>query len=507
MIYIFNSVQELLNLNTESLEENQIAQVFVCHEDGQSITMQYIWRQVSMKQTNGGTILNPHEEERKGRWELIHNGIGDFRYFGIFDEAVAADEALEAMVNDLSILKIEAFTPIRFTKRHKFYRSHLELDFHQQRISTQDIEPAEHNDPFSAIMHFKGRETNKIQEVKLTDDLKELYDIFEVRDASAFKCYEWWIVVVNNLQGREEKEIDKMLMVTEIIDETHIRVNYKMGWKLEKGRVLTYKKVEPIEEVNISNMVFWGNDGGEAKGAQPIALEYAVRCNVSNVQAYHTYWPVLLRRHNTHYVTEKCSLVNPVEVVVGGTGYLTQQIHCLYGKVRDCVASNARHLNDFTGSAYCMVENCHCDGDFHGAFVTHGQFEHDLTYEGNSGLISFANSGFTWGESAKRISVKRHVGCWLIAMAKVSDLTLEDIEIIKTEKYEQCGNMLLNVDGIQMRGCVADKLILTQRSSRSKRANIIQNCSFYKEGIKVIEEGEQAVTSSILYIDNLEREV
>ena len=77
--------------------------------------------------------------------------------------------------------------------------------------------------------------------------------------------------------------------------------------------------------------------------------------------------PVLLRRHNTEYVTERCSLANPIEVVVGGTGYLTQQIHCLYGKVRDCTTSNARHLNDFTGSAYCMVENCHGDGDFHGA--------------------------------------------------------------------------------------------------------------------------------------------
>ena len=178
------------------------------------------------------------------------------------------------------------------------------------------------------------------------------------------------------------------------------------------------------------------DEGGEETGAQPLAFEYAVRCDVRDVRARHTYWPVLLRRHNTEYVTERCSLANPIEVVVGGTGYLTQQIHCLYGKVRDCTTSNARHLNDFTGSAYCMVENCHGDGDFHGAYVTHGQFEHDLTYVGNSGLLSFANSGPTWGSSAKRITVVRHTGFWGIGFAKVSDLTLQDVAVCRTGAYD-----------------------------------------------------------------------
>lgn len=111
---------------------------------------------------------------------------------------------------------------------------------------------------------------------------------------------------------------------------------------------------------------------------------------------------MILRQHCTQYVTQRCSLLNPTEVVVGGTGYLTQQICCLYGRVQDCTCSNARHLNDFTQSAYCMVDNCHADGDHHGAFVTHGQYEHDLTYLGCSGLLSFANSGPSWGSCAKR---------------------------------------------------------------------------------------------------------
>lgn len=226
-------------------------------------------------------------------------------------------------------------------------------------------------------------------------------------------------------------------------------------------------------------------------------------CDALNLHARHTYWPVILRRHNTGYRTSRCSLVNPVEVVVGGTGYLTQQIHCLYGSVRDCTTSNARHLNDFTGSAYCMVENCHGDGDFHGAFVTHGQFEHDLSYTGNSGLLSFANSGPTWGSSARRITVIRHTGCWGLAFAKVTDLTLIDVAIYKTEKYDACGTLLLNADGLQVRGCQADRLVLTQRSNRSARPCIIEN-SFFRDGIDITRTGEAPVTAEVIEHNNRE---
>lgn len=495
MIVQLSSVRELLELPPNKLNNGDIAVVMGYHRPG-DVSMQYIWENGCAERHNGGTVLVPLDHRGDGRWRLLHRGTGDFRLFGIMGPETPADEALEAMVRDPSIRKIEAFTDLRFIKRHKFNRSGLELDFHGCRVTVQGIEPAKSNDPFGAVMHFSGRLTGEKQELRLTEPLQEMYDIFEVEDSRAFHVHDWWIVTVNRLAGREEKEIDKMLMVTEIIDETHVRMNYKMGWDLGRGRTLTYLRVEPVRNVNVRNMIFEGNEGGEDRGAQPLALEYAVDCDAYGLHACHTYWPVLLRRHNTYYVTEKCSLVNPVEVIVGGTGYLTQQIHCLYGKVRDCTASNARHLNDFTGSAYCLVENCHADGDFHGAFVTHGQFEHDLTYVGNSGLISFANSGFTWGDSAKRITVKRHSACWFISFAKVTDLTLEDVYIVKTEKYPECGTMLVNADGVQIRGCTADKLVFTQRSSRSERPNVVSD-SHFRHGVEVVREGDAAVTASI----------
>ena len=420
-----------------------------------------------------------------------------FEEYHICGPQVPADDALEEMLQNEGIRVIHGYTDLNFTRRHKIHRGHVMLDFHGCRITARGIEEAAHNDPFGAVLHFTGERTGQVYRMELAEALEEGYDIFPVEDGDCMPVYSWWQVSVDNLDGREEREIDKLLMVTERIDKRHVRMNYKMGWKLEPGRVLTYSAVRPVEDVTIRNMQFEGNTGGERTGAAPIALEWAVNCNVHGIRARHTYWPVILRRHNTEFQTTDCRLVNPTEVVVGGTGYLTQQIHCLYGSVRDCTVSNARHLNDFTGSAYCMVENCHGDGDFHGAFVTHGQFEHDLTYVGNSGLLSFANSGPTWGSSARRITVIRHTGCWGLAFARVSDLTLQDVDICKTEKYEECGTLLLNADGLQVRGCTAEKLVLTQRSQRSRRPCIIEGC-YFREGVETVEEGEAAVTAQVI---------
>lgn len=420
-----------------------------------------------------------------------------FEDYGVRGPETAADDALERMLADPEIRVIHGYTDLNFTQRHKLHRGHVLLDFHGCLVTAAGIERARHNDPFGAVMHFAGVPTGERRELVTEEPLKEQYDIFPVPDADLFPVYSWWQVAVNALEGREEKEIDKLLMVTERIDDTHVRFNYKMGWPLEKGRRLTYTGIRPVEDVVIQNMAFDGNPGGEDVGASPVALEYAVNCNVYDIRARHTYWPVVIRRHNTEFRTEGCRLVNPTEVVVGGTGYLTQQIHCLYGAVRDCAVSNARHLNDFTGCAYCMVENCHGDGDFHGAFVTHGQFEHDLTYVGNSGLLSFANSGPTWGSSAKRITVLRHVGCWGLGFAKVSDLTIQDGTFLQTEKYEECGTMLMNADGLQLRGCSARKLVLTQRSTRSRRPCVVEDC-YFQEGVEVVKDGDAPVTNEVI---------
>lgn len=501
-MYTFHALrEELLETSSPRPLDGDVADIAGIRSVG-DCSLRYVYRAESLRAPDDGMVLTS-QPELPGRWELVHQGQGDFRWFGVFDEKTPADTALESMLGDTSISCISAHTPLNFQKRHRIRRSCICLDFLGNTVTAKGIEEAPHNDPFSGILHFTGEAVGEIHTVILTAPLSEQYDIFEVPDTTSFLVGSWWRVSCNALVGSEEKEIDKLLMVTEIIDASHVRFNYKMGWRLEAGRTLFYRQIHPVCDVQVQNMSFVGNEGGEAVGAQPVAFEFAVNCNAIGLHARHTYWPVILRRHNTGYRTSQCSLLNPTEVVVGGTGYLTQQIHCLYGSVRDCTTSNARHLNDFTGSAYCQVENCHGDGDFHGAFVTHGQFEHDLTYVGNSGLLSFANSGPTWGSSAKRITVQHHTGCWGLGFAKVTDLTLVDVAMHHTEKYEESGTLLLNADGLQVRGCRADRLVLTQRSSRSERPCVIEN-SYFRDGILISRDGEAAVTTRVIANNNRE---
>ncbi|MFI7677276.1 hypothetical protein [Actinophytocola sp. NPDC049390] len=482
-----DTVADLLALR--GTPDGTLVRVAGYHEPGDGGGMLVRWAANDTAEPNGGTVIGTGG---KGRWRQQHVGVGDFRTFGLFDAKRPADDALDALVNDPDISRVEAHTDLLFTRRHTFTRSDLELDFGGNTVRTDGIEPNSHDNPFGAVMFFRGKVTDTVVTATLSADMPELSDVFEVPDSGAFEVGGWWAAEVNQGAGRWERELQKLLQVTQIVDGTHIRVNYLNGWPLKTGRTITWTRVEPVERVHVRNMVFVGTGTDQYSGSHPVAYEYATWCDVSGLDATGTFWPVVMRRWCTHFQTRACSLANPKSVTYGGAGYLTQQIYCLYGHVADCHTSNARHLNDWTASAYGLVENCHGDGDDQGPFVTHGQYEHDLTYIGNSGLMTFANSGAAWGSAAKRITVKRHVCSWFVARVKVTDLTLEDMRVIRKAGLAGSGMIWVNADGVQLRGCSADdRLIISQASTLSARPNIIEGCDF------TIATGTEVVQASV----------
>uniref|UniRef100_UPI00262BA32A peptidase C14 n=1 Tax=uncultured Streptomyces sp. TaxID=174707 RepID=UPI00262BA32A len=344
---------------------------------------------------------------------------------------------------------------------------------------TTGIEPNTHDNPFGAVLAFTGTPTDTKVVHTLTAPMPDLSDLFEVGDSGAFETGQWWALQTDVVSGTYEREIQRLVQITDVVDGSHVRVNYQIGWDLAAGRTLTWTRVDPVQQVHVRNMVFegWGED--EMTGSHPVSYEYAVHCDVSGIHATGTFWPVIMRRWCTYFRTEQCSLANPKSVTYGGAGYLTQQIYCLYGHVEDCHTSNARHLNDFTASAYCYVTNCHGDGDDQGPFVTHGQFEHDLVFTGNSGLMTFANSGAAWGGRAKRITVRRHACSWFVARVKITDLTLEDVHVQGKKSLAGSGMLWVNADGVQLRGCTASgPLIVSQASALSARPNVVADSAF-----------------------------
>ncbi|MBD2861279.1 peptidase C14 [Paenibacillus oceani] len=490
------SVAELTSMPPGLLKDGQHVVVNGYNNSGDSGGKLVRWNAASTKADNGGTVHSVNG--MSGRFEVVHSGVADFRWFGIFGSTQNADAALDAMAGDLTIHRIEAHSDLNFTKRHVYHRSNLEVDFHNHTVTTEGMELNTLDNPFGAVMFFQGTATGATQTVTLTEDILEYSDMFQVADASAFRIGSWWHAGISaNAGGRAQKELDYMIMVTEVFPATnHVRFNYKSGWQLAAGRQITYKEIRPAVRCHVRNMNFIGipvpvngtsqrpTPEWDQIGSNPVAYEYAVECDATGINATKVFWPVVMRRYNTHFLTERCTLINPEERDWGGTGYLTQQINVLYGHVKDCNTSNARHLNDFTCAAYCMVENCHGDGDEYGPFVTHGQYEHDLTYIGNSGLLSFANSGTFWGDSAKRVTVKKHIASRIVANKRLTDLTLEDCHAVVTytkpgTKMANSGSIWVNMDGLQMRGCTAQEMItISKGSSRGKRKNIIDSCSF-----------------------------
>ncbi|GFZ80082.1 hypothetical protein GCM10008018_27040 [Paenibacillus marchantiophytorum] len=491
MIQLSN-LEELLACKPHPMDDGQLVYVEGYYEKGDGGCKLVRWMASSNNTDNGGTIHDPRTGG-SGRWETVHRGVGDYRWFGIMDATVNADDAMDAMVNDGSIHLIEAHTDLNFVRRHTYDRSDIELNFGGHTVTTEGVELNTPANPFGAVIFFQGKVSGETQILTLSADLPEQTDTLEVLDSTLFAVDDWWKVrVKNNPAGSAQRELDYLLQITEIIDGSHVRVNYKLGWSLAAGREITFMKMNPVFRSHVRNMNFVGvpvpdngstsekpSENWDQLGSNPIAYEFAVACNVADITATKVFWPVVERRYCTHYVTERCRLTNPEEVIWGGTGYLTQQLNVLYGHVRDCHTSNARHLNDFTCAGYCMVENCHGDGDEHGSFVTHGQYEHDLTFVGNSGLLSFANSGTTWGDSAKRITVTKHVGSRVVAHKRITDLTLEDVHAVYKEGLVDSGTIWANADGLQMRGCTADTMLtLSQSSSRSKRSNLADGCAF-----------------------------
>ncbi|HIT75517.1 MAG TPA: peptidase C14 [Candidatus Avipropionibacterium avicola] len=499
-VHAVSDAARLVASRTDTIADGTLVQLAGHSEPGDGGGRLVRFDATSTADDNGGTVLRPHDRSgrtRPGRWITLHAGTGDFRWFGIRGADHDADDALDALVADPTISRIEAHTDLNFTRRHRFTRSHLVLDFGGHTMTTDRIEAADEDDPFAAVLCFRGEVTDEVHEHELSETMPELRDDYPVGSSDGFRVGQWWALEVNALTGTWERELQRLVRVTQIVDPTHIRVDHKLGWELDAGRTLSWRRIEPVEQVHVRNLRFVGVAGGDQfTGSHPIAYEYAVHCDVENVHGEATFWPLVMRRWGTHFTTRSCSLTNPASVTWGGAGYLTQQIYCNYGHVVDCHTSNARHLNDWTASSYGLVENCHGDGDDQGPFVTHGQYEHDLTYVQNSGLMTFANSGAAWGGAAKRITVIRHVCSWFVARVKVIDLSLQDVQVIAKDGLDGSGMLWINADGAQLRGCRADDtLVISQASESSGRPTVIEDCDFATlAGSSVIQD---SVTSPI----------
>ena len=101
----FNSVSALKNHKIR-LDHNVFVNGYFQAGDGGG--GHYHWDKNCVLPANNGTVI-PSDHSDTGRWLLIHQGVGDFRTFGILNADQPADDALDALVNDPAISQIFAF--------------------------------------------------------------------------------------------------------------------------------------------------------------------------------------------------------------------------------------------------------------------------------------------------------------------------------------------------------------------------------------------------------------
>lgn len=481
----------------ESLVDGDIVFVAGYDKAGDGGAKTLRWVANSTKTVNNGTV-HGYKNATAGRFEVVHEGVADYRWFGILDENTLADDAFDAMASDPDIYKIEAHTDLSFQKRHKITRSNLTLDFNGHEVYSTNMAPVASAKlmELCPVFLFTGETVGNAATVTLTKDMPEYTDVYEVPDGFDGKVGDWYLVVsdVNPYMKNEGRtsaiEIQRMAMVTKVLSDGTCCFNHRPAFTIAKGRTISFQKVNPIENITVRNISFHGNGSDPMRGTHPFTFLYGVHCDAFHVNCEGTFAACIFRQYCTNYVTEECFLTNPSSLA-GGRGYLTQQLYCNYGSVRNCQLSFGRHLNDFTGSSYMLVENCHVNYDYNGGFVTHGQYEHDLTYIGNSGLMSFANSQAPWASTAKNISVKRHSGCNLNAGNdgttgnRIINLTIEDCHIVEDTPSELGGKsrvngvINLNCDGVSVKNCYAGNMLyLLSRSAFSSRPNVLEDSYF-----------------------------
>ncbi len=462
------------------------------------------WVSGSSKTPDGGMVL-AHSTNTTGKFEIVHDGVGDYRWYGIFGDTTAADSAFDAMAANTSIHTIEAHTDLKFLQRHVITRSDLTLDFRNHKVSTTGIANATavNRIEVEGLFLFTGATVGNALPATLSAAINENVDAYTVPSSLGGTVGGYVIMSSDknpSLPGTSAKEIMRMARIVAITG-TSYRLDYRASYTIASGRSMTYQLVNPIKNITVKNMVFYGSGGtadADLSGCHPVTFYYGVNCNAINIESNGNYAAAISRYYNNDFVTDGCSAINALSIRYGGRGYLTQQMYCNKGVVKNCSLKNGRHLVDSTATSNILVENCYVTFDVNGGFVTHGQFEHDLTFIGNVGNLSLAGSGETWGASAKNVVVKKHTGANINVGLnggsvpggiqnygnRITNVTLEDCHVVAdtgvtADANRVNGCITVTCDGASVKNCSADKMLyLNGRTQLSKRPNVFEGCTF-----------------------------
>lgn len=402
--------------------------------------------------------------------ESVYNlrSAGHVKGWGVIDSFLTASTAnVIKAIEDTPLngsLSFYGMSSITLDSHVIIYRGDITIDFHGCDIYwkaptgyTPDRSGNIVSNPRSpGILCFRGEFTGEEYSKTLTSELPEFSEQYPVPSvSSAFTRGSWWVVTSDIASGTTVgREINYLIESQgDYGNPDEVRMNYRSGWPLGAGRVLTYKKVNPVKNIKVLNIgkFFYqqeitdgsgtGTDWTSQQATSFVSFELAVNYELTGLEAFDPPYTVVWEQWVSNGKEVGCQTNNPTirrsDQIVGRNG-------ALYCVAEDLFNKSGSNVLDHTSAAYCVVRNSRETGTKNGAYTHHGSFEHDITFENTSGVLSIANSGAAYGESAKRINAQNHNGTQLIADKKVSDCTFESCTFSEFAKVNCDNNNFVN---------------------------------------------------------------
>ena len=160
-------------------------------------------------------------------------------------------------------------------------------------------------------------------------------------------------------------------------------------------------KLNNIDNVKIKNFILddkveWYSPAENIEGPNlnkcvcGIGINYGTNIKMENIKGINGKFPTIMVQYGHTIESENIYNEDP-NYIGGGQGYTTHYCGVMNGIVDKVGGANARHITDFSYSAFCTLRNMKNSTTYNKAFDLHGIWEHDITIENSSLTVAIGN--------------------------------------------------------------------------------------------------------------------
>ena len=155
---------------------------------------------------------------------------------------------------------------------------------------------------------------------------------------------------------------------------------------------ITVRNLTLYDSSSVSNVPpNFENDNYRTKVVSGLGFNFAEKISVENIKGLRTKLPLVMVQYGYNIFTKNIYLEQPM-FLNGGEGYAVHMCGVLYGTVENIAGYSARHVLDFSYSAFCTareIRTSSCATNC--GFDLHGIFEHNITVENSNVSVQLGN--------------------------------------------------------------------------------------------------------------------